>query len=123
MFEAEWKSAVRFRHVARELEPLVRDVHAELLRDPLDLVALRDALEQLLAFIATPEGRSDANCCAVDAFFAGCEEAARRLPEPFRQIVDDMGSTLHDSIYAPKVASTFDSLPEQLLARVRGIEV
>ena len=33
-----------------------------------------------------------------------------------------MSGTLHDAIYAPKIAANFGSLPEQLLERVRGIE-
>jgi hypothetical protein len=33
-----------------------------------------------------------------------------------------MTATLHDTVYAPKIAENFETLPEQLLERVRRIE-
>jgi hypothetical protein len=107
---------VRFRKVSRELEPLVRTVH-DSIDDP---AALKIALEKLLSFLAEP-GRTDANCATTDYFFALTEQHWTHLPEPFRGILDDMSGTLHETIYAPKIASTFESLPEQLLARVKRI--
>ncbi|HEX6159103.1 MAG TPA: hypothetical protein VF111_02985 [Thermoanaerobaculia bacterium] len=115
-FDATWRAAVRFRKVSRELEPLVRAVH-DSIDDP---GALKPALEKLLAFLAEP-GRTDANCATTDYFFALTEQHWTNLAEPFRGILDDMSGTLHETVYAPKIASTFESLPEQLLARVRAI--
>jgi hypothetical protein len=40
---------------------------------------------------------------------------------PLRAILDDMSGTLHETIYAPGIARTFEATPEQLLARVRGL--
>ncbi|HLJ73263.1 MAG TPA: hypothetical protein VKU62_01660 [Thermoanaerobaculia bacterium] len=79
-------------------------------------------LERLLEFLASENGRTDANCCVVDSFFAAIEQSWSALPQPLRDIFSDMSGTLHDAIYAPSIASTFGSLPEQLLERVRGLE-
>jgi len=117
-FESLWRSAVRYRHVTRDLQPLVRAVHRDLVeRSP----ALKAHLEELLAFLASEPGRTDANCCAVDFFFSQCQAAWNELPRPLRDIFDGMSGTLHDAIYAPKIAANFGSLPEQLLERVREV--
>jgi len=111
-FDEFWRGAVRFRHVSRELKPLVHDVHAN----------VRDvgALERLLAFLAG-DGRTDANCDVVHHFLASIEPEWSSLDEPLRRIYDDMSGTLHETIYRPDIARTFESLPEQLLARVRSL--
>lgn len=117
-FDTLWRAAVRYRRVSRELEPLAAAMYASIASRDLD--ALRTALESLLVYLSG-EGFTDANCCAVDLFVQSCEDAWRDLPEPFRTILDDMSGTLHDSVYAPKIAETFESLPAQLLARVRAL--
>lgn len=117
-FESLWAEAVNYRHVSRDLRALVEAVYGDLLeRSP----NLKADLEQLLAFLSSERGRTDANCCAVDRFFTSAEQAWRGLAPPLRSIFADMSGTLHDAIYAPQVASNFESLPEQLLERVRGL--
>jgi hypothetical protein len=117
-FDGVWKAAVRFRRVGRELEGLVRGVYVAI--DARDFAATRSALEQLLVFLCSETGRTDANCATTDYFFALTEQEWTPLvPEALRAILDDMSGTLHDTIYAPKIASTFESTPEQLLERVR----
>ena len=121
-FERLWKSAT-FRRVTPELEPLVRTVYSAIIEG--DVRATRDAVERLLEHLTTPRGRTDANCCVVDAFFSAEEQWERdweAMPTPLRDLLGDMGGALHDSIYAPHIAKNFDSLPEQLLERVRNIE-
>jgi len=108
-FDELYRAAVRFRKVSRELEDLVRDVHANV-RD----VA---ALERLLAFLAT-DGRTDPNCDVVCHFFNAIESDWTSLPGSLRAIYDDMSGTLRDAIYRPDIARTFESLPEQLLERL-----
>jgi hypothetical protein len=112
-FDELYRAAVRFRHVSRELEALVRDVHANV-RD----VA---AVERLLVFLASPAGRTDANCDAVHHFFDAVEPEWTTLPDPLRGIFDDMSGTMRESIYRPDIARTFEALPEQLLERVRKL--
>lgn len=118
-FEALWKSAVRYRRASRELQPLLRAVHEDIVRA--DLAALRASLERLLVFLAGAEGRTDANCSTIFHFFDETETSWSSLPEPYRAILDDMSGTLHDAIYAPDIARTFEALPEQLLERVRSL--
>ena len=110
-FDELYRAAVRFRHVSRDLEALVRDVFA----DPGDVAAL----ERLLVFLSTT-GRTDANCDAVHHFFDAIEGDWTSLPDPLRGIYDDMSGTMRESIYRPDIAKTFEALPEQLLARLRN---
>ncbi|HET7435423.1 MAG TPA: hypothetical protein VFN10_12015 [Thermoanaerobaculia bacterium] len=109
---------MRYRRVSRELETLLRMVHDQLA--PPDLAALQTALESLLTFLAG-DGRTDANCNATYHFFTETEETWRALPEPYQAILDDMSGTLHETVYAPAIAKTFEATPEQLLERVRRL--
>lgn len=113
-FEAIWKSSVRFRRASRELEPLLRDLHAAF---P-DASDTRRALENLLTFLAGA-GRTDANCETTHYFANATEALWTSLPETLRGILDDMSGTLHDSIHAEPIARTFEATPEQLLERLR----
>ena len=119
-FDALWRSAVRYRRASRELEALLHAVYDDLGRG--DLAALRASLEALLVFLASAEGRTDANCSTTNHFFNETESLWRPLREDFRALCDDMSGTLHDAIYAPDIARTFEALPEQLLERVRRID-
>ena len=74
---------------------------------------------RLLEFLASPQGRTDANCRAVDSFFT-FDECWLDLPDALHDIFGDMAGALHDTISAPHIAHNFDSTPEQLLARVRS---
>ena len=118
-FETRWRSAVRHRPVSHALKTLVYNVVTDAELE--DASALRDALDQMLAFLASPTGRTDANCCAVDRFFNGMEGRWTKLPKELASLLDDLSGTLHDSIYAPHIAAHFDSLPEQLLNRLRKL--
>ncbi|HEV8660440.1 MAG TPA: hypothetical protein VGS96_17685 [Thermoanaerobaculia bacterium] len=123
-FEEFYRSAARFRHVSPQLKSLLRHVYAAAVTRPADLRYLKNAMESLLSFLATEGGRTDANCCTTDAFFSAVDEWERDwsdLPENFRDVLDDLGGALHDTVHAPHIASNFESLPEQLLQRVRKI--
>lgn len=114
-FDDRFRVVVRYRRVSRELEPLLREVHAHWA----DGDGLAAALERLLVFLTSDAGRTDANCSVADQFISASEEEWTALGEPLRSILDDMGGTLHDAIHAPNIARTFEATPEQLLARVR----
>ena len=116
-FDALWRSAVRFRPVSHPLKTLVYNVYAAA-DDPANL---RVALDALLAFLASPGGRTDANCCAVDRFFGNFEGQWSHLPADLAKLLEDLTGTLHDAIYAPQIAAHFESLPEQLLNRLRKL--
>jgi hypothetical protein len=113
--------------VSPRLRPLLQAVYAQCLAQPHNLVELKRSLEGLLTYLAG-EGRTNANCWAVDLFFCtdtGWERnwAEQKLPEEFHDVLATMGGALHDTVHAPAIAENFDSLPEQLLERVRGIPV
>jgi hypothetical protein len=117
-FEGLWKPSVRYRRVSSELKPLLRDVYVAI--EASDPAALRTALEHLLAFLAGA-GRTDANCSTTDYFMTFAEPLWQSFPPDLRSIMDDMSGTLHDTIYAPDIAKTFEATPEQLLERVRKV--
>lgn len=110
-----YRNALRFRRASRELEPLLHAVYDAFA----DAHALRAALERLLVFLASPEGRTDANCSTVYYFITATEVSWRDVKEPLHAILDDMSGTLQDSVYAPNIARTFESTPEQLLERLQ----
>ncbi|HEX7829299.1 MAG TPA: hypothetical protein VF787_06560 [Thermoanaerobaculia bacterium] len=116
-FDERWKAAVRFRKASRELEPLLHGVFDSMTDD----ATLRVALERLLEFLASSAGRTDANCSTTYYFITSTEERWRGSRDELHAILDDMSGTLQDSIYAPDIARTFESTPEQLLTRVRGV--
>jgi len=90
--------------------------HPTLNRQPLQAhILVRSSLSD--------EGRTNANCWAVDLFFAhaaGWERdwAQQDLPDDFHNILAKMGEALHDTVRAPDFAREYGCLPEQLLERV-----
>ena len=119
----QWNGEV----VAPGLRPLLQAVYSQCLAQPKDLAKLKRGLEELLVYLSV-EGRTNANCWAVDWFFGmsqGWEQdwAEQNLPEEFHDVLATMGEALHDTVHSPAIAENFDSLPEQLLKRVRGIVV
>ena len=108
--------------VSPQLAPLLREVYAQVQREPANLPALYDALDALLSFLASPAGRTHANCVATDSFFMNNDRWERDwadLPEPYQDLLGLLGDALHDTIAAPAIAENFDNTPEQLLARLR----
>lgn len=120
-FETLWKTSLRFRRASRELEPLLHAVYDAM---P-DAASLQVPLEALLVFLVSESGRTDANCSVTHNFIESSEERWRDLngdlTGELRTILDDMSGALHESIYAPQIARTFESTPEQLLERVRKL--
>jgi len=99
---------------------------ANIIDRPVNLFDLKESLIALLTFLNTKEGRTNDNCRAVDLFFCLQDDwdlGYKDLPEPFSEIIIDMGGALHDTINTPDIAKMLDSTPEQLLDRVRKIEV
>jgi len=127
-FDKAWKLVAGPRdgeQVSLQLQPLVRDVYVQSLAQPLDRTAFKNSLEKLLEFLAT-DGRTNANCWAVDLFFMFSERWERdwteqALPEDFHDVLALMEEALHDTVKDPDIAQNFGCLPEQLLERVRHI--
>jgi hypothetical protein len=104
------------------LRPLLLRLHEEFQRASLELPALRVAIIAVLEFLASPSGRTDANCRAVDSFLMHDEAwDGDRLPQPFVDVLVDMAGALHDTVTAPDIAANFESTPEQLLNRARRL--
>jgi len=117
------KSLATLREADPELTPLVKGLHAQLTADPLRVGELKDALIALLTFVSSPRGRTDANCSAVDHFFTVDTWVSDRLPDSFIEIMADVSGALHDTVSAPQIARSFSSTPEQLLERVRSLQI
>ena len=112
--------------VSSDLAPLLRAVYAEVQRDSPNLAALTRGLRQLLEYLASPTGRTNANCWAADLFFMENDKWERdweHLPESYQDLLGDLGGALHDTVSAPEIAENFSSTPEQLLAQLDQIEL
>ena len=124
-FDALFRDVTHGRHFAPPLRALLREVFDALSRRPADLVSLRRALEQLLSYLASADGRTDANCSVTDYFFSAAEQGRldwRHLPGEWQALLGSLGGTLHDTVHAASIARTFETLPEQLLARLRALD-
>jgi hypothetical protein len=93
--------------VSPRLRPLLLAVYNELKGRPANLAMLRGALEKLLVFLASPEGRTNANCWAADLFFAvgeGWDLEEWDVPDEYGDIIGDMSGALHDTVQSPEIA-------------------
>lgn len=129
-FDDAWIAVAQPREgerVSPELQPLVRRVYSDAIASRTDLSALKYGLTSLLEYLSE-EGRTNANCWAVDTFFCLSERwerdyAAQNLPDDFHDLLAMMGEALHDTVKAPEIAENLDCLPEQLLERVRRLHI
>jgi hypothetical protein len=106
------------------IEVHVREAHAVLTARRIDLVALRSALTDLLEYLSG-EGRTEANCRTVDAFFclltAEHADLLDRLPGGWQELVDDVGLDLAATFEDPERADRAGASPERLLERLRAL--
>ena len=113
--------------VSPELAPLLLAVYDELAKRSTDLRPLKNAIEHLLTFLSSAQGRTNANCWAADLFFAIGEGWGdvdwEHVPEALSDILGDMGSALHDTVQTPEMAENFECTPEQLLTRLHAFEI
>lgn len=113
--------------VSPELRTLLLGVYQELAKRSDDHGLLQNAIEKVLVLLASPAGRTNANCWAADLFFAldeGWGEVSwEHVPDQLGDVLGDMAMALHDTVQSPEMAENFDSTPEQLLARVRAFEI
>lgn len=126
-FDDAWEAAdhpISGEPVSSELRPLLRRVYSEVLAAPVDLSALKGSLAALLEYLRD-QGRTNANCWAVDLFFCVSEGWERNWTDPpddFNDVLALMSQALHDTVQSPKIADNFECLPEQLLDRVRRLK-
>ena len=119
-FEEIWAQYGRPEDTSPELEPLVRELYESLVALRFDADRTRASTERLLTFLASPRGRTDGNCTAVDHFLKLGDFERPELPSPLRDVLTDMASALHDTVSSPETAADFESTPERLLARLRS---
>lgn len=111
-----------------ELRPLVQRLYEELLAEPTpNLDRLRGSIISVLEFVASPNGRTDANCDTVNMFLMDVTDQWERpwpedLPDEFQEVLRRMADTLHDTVSAPEIAENFGSTPEQLLPIARALQ-
>jgi hypothetical protein len=107
-----------------QLERLLRNLKAAVLSHPIMREDLRESLRAVLVFLASPKGRTDANCRAVDFSITNDEEIwayidnVEAVDEVAADVLRDMAGALHDTVSAPGIAANFESTPEQLLKRL-----
>ncbi len=100
-------------------------IHAIALEHPLPIVRLRDEVISILEYLSSVEGRTDANCRAVDSAIMLDDDLSDRIDEieeadpVLAEVLADMGGALHDTVSSPEIADNFNSTPEQLLNRLR----
>ena len=102
-FDEAWEAVDHSKDgeaVSPELQPLLRKVYSEILAAPADLPALKGSLTALLEYLSA-QGRTNANCWAVDMFFCLSEGWERDwteqpLPDDFHDVMALMGQALHD---------------------------
>jgi len=123
-FEQVWERVTETKNsetISTELPPLLQHVYEKIIKQPPDLQEIKNSLENLLTFLGSESGCTSANCVATDLFFAledwGIDWIS--FPEPLTDILGDIGGALHDTVSNPEIARSFESLPEQLLERVK----
>ena len=130
-FPQLWTSIAKTRDgqpVSPELRPLLQRVYDDLSASPVNLASLKRNLTELLRYLSE-EGRTNANCWAADLFSCSDDGLWERdwseldLPDGLHDVMAMMGEALHDTVTSPAVAENFGCLPEQLLERVKRLDL
>ena len=114
------KSQVVHPKVRASLESLREEVASR----PPSSERIRLIIKDLLMFLASHAGRTDANCRAVDSALMNYDalwehiDLVEASDPTLADVLRDMAGALHDTVSAPHVAGNFDSTPEQLLKRL-----
>lgn len=93
----------------------------------LDADAVTTCVRAILDFLVVSENNTNTNCVAVNDFIQiqllcdpRIEVKIGQLPPWLHQIIQDMGSCLHDAHSHRSIAEAFESTPEQLIRRLRA---
>jgi hypothetical protein len=116
--EQERMHATATAHPASEtLRSPLDALEAEAIRVPPDVVLVRQRLEELLQYLASPEGRTLANFDATKQRLTWASDWAH-LPALEREILLALSGPTMEAVWQPDLSGASDVLPEQLLARL-----
>jgi hypothetical protein len=116
----------KIRHTGKPtpgLRPRLGAAYDAIIERPYNPDQIAAAVEDLLTYLTSREGRTHENCVAVDGFFClgeGWEKDWEAEPSELADILGDIGGALHDTFGAPHIAENFESTPDQLLDRIRA---
>ena len=112
--------------VSPALEPLLHRLYDAIEAADVSAAAVKSATVAVLRYLTTPEGRTDANCWAVDLFMIqdwGPDDREILIGNELHDVLADMGGALHDTVGYPEIAENFWSTPEQLLQRAKAVNI
>jgi hypothetical protein len=84
-----------------EVEPLVQGLVSAAQRNPPHTSEVRRTLLELLHYLVTPRGRTDANCRATESALAAASDWEYEwpgLPRDYQAVLFDLSTTLHDTV-------------------------
>jgi hypothetical protein len=90
--------------------------------DAFDYVALKAGVESLLVYLASPEGKTDANCRQASSFFSLHSQWDKREVSPSFFGVFVSLLNLRNTLECPDEAFQCRTTPEQLLVDVRALD-
>ena len=92
---------------------------------PRDTTQVVKCCKKILDYLCIPGNNTNKNCRYVDYFVCIDMESVdfSYLPIKLQEIIQDMGSALHDTHTFPDIAKNFESTPEQLLSRLQKIQL
>jgi hypothetical protein len=121
-FEETYRDAlVEVKGESPELTRLLAALYDTVPSGKAGLLEIRKRLIELLEFLCSEGGRTDANCKAVDYFFCMGDWSWSALPPAYQEMFADMGGALHDAVADPDIAEAMQATPESLLERARGL--
>ena len=106
------------------LHPLLVEFYESIIETPSELQRVKMALINLLAFLSTSGGRTNANCSIVNNFVLIDDHWERNwneLPEKYTDVIELMADALHDTISDPDIPINFGCTPEHKLEQAKQL--
>ena len=111
--------------VSPQLAPLLWAAHDAIVANGSTDISVVPHVRALLRYLASSDGRTNANCWAADLFFCLDDHWAGdwdHLSPDLADILADIGGALHDTVKDPAIAENFGSTPELLLERLQALD-
>jgi hypothetical protein len=108
-----------------KLQELLERLRTACVSDEISRSRIIVALLDLLLWLNNPVNNTNKTCRRIDIFVVInilTDKKWENLPEDIKDILFDMGGTLHDAHSNPEIAKNFESLPEQLLYRAQKLQ-